>query len=278
MARRLGIDWELADSDEMIAQCKALHANAFAKSVRKKGTKYLQQISIELLRDFQLNKSSEDIRESSVLILSGLNFDSYQAGLYLCWLSPVTTEIAEVYQSTHSSEGSSKVLFHSACRDEASRFSNRKEPFNICLSRFIIEILGWDDEYFSQTRQFIEDNIKDSDCQRIEMLKTLLKGWHGSDEVCIIIDRLDWIAPLDGDGDEETDEDEVSDLLETILEVVSTASCKIRLVVTVDASGWPQVRKDADLKQRWNVWKTRNGLQPYTLSCKIKWQQPELLN
>ena len=275
MATRLGIGRGLADFDEMIAQCKALHANAFAKAVRKKGTRQLQQISLELLSNFDLYKSSKDINESSVLILSGSNFDLYQAGLYLCWLSPVTTEIAEVYRSRHRSEGPSRVLFHSACRNEESRFSNRKEPFNVCLSRFIIEILRWDDEYFSRSRQIIEDNIKDSDCQRVETLKALLKGWQGSDEVCIIIDRLDRIAPLD--GGKETDE-EVSDLLETILEVVSTASCKIRLVVTVDASGWPQVKKDADLEERWNVWKNRNNLQPYTLSCKIDWRQSELLN
>lgn len=142
------------------------------------------------------------------------------------------------------------------------------------FSRLIIQVLLWDDEYFSQNRQSIEDDIRDSGRQRIETLQTLLRGWHGSDEVCIVIDRLDRIAPLDGDRD--SDEDSVSDLLETILEVVSTASCKIRLVVTVDASGWPQVRKDADLEERWNIWKRRINLKQYSPAYKVNWQQPEI--
>ncbi|KAL9600470.1 MAG: hypothetical protein Q9179_003193 [Wetmoreana sp. 5 TL-2023] len=274
MTRELGISQELADPDRMIAQCKRLHANAFEKAVRRKGTKQLQQISLGLLKDLYLYKPSEETTESSALVLSGSNYDLYETGRYLCWLSPVTTEIAELYQSRQESGSTSKVLFHSPCRDEASRFGTRKEPFNVCLSRFIIQILLWDDKYFSQNRQKIEDDIRHGNLQRIKTLQTLLEGWHGSDEVCVIIDRLDGIAPLDGDSD--TDEDEVSGLLEAILEVVSAASCKIRLIVTVDASGWPQVRKDADLEGRWNIWKRRINLQRYSPLFKIDWQQPEI--
>ncbi|KAL8719984.1 MAG: hypothetical protein Q9181_007983 [Wetmoreana brouardii] len=274
MARELDISLELADPGRMIAQCKALHANAFEKAVRRKGTKQLQQISLGVLKDLHLYNPSGKPTESSVLVLTGLNYDLYETGRDLCWLSPVTTEIAELYQKGQGSESMSKVLFHSPCRDQASRRSTKKEPFNDCLSRFIIQILRWDDKYFSQNRQSIEDDIKHSKLQRIKTLQTLLEGWHGSDEVCIIIDRLDGIAPLDGDRD--SDEDEVSGLLETILEVVSTASCKIRLIVTVDSSGWPQVRKDADLEERWNIWKKRNNLQRFSPLFKVDWQQPEI--
>lgn len=258
----------------MITQCKELHANAFSQSVRKKGaTKQLQQISIGLLKDLHIYERSGKMTESSVLVLSGKNFDPYETGRFLCWLSPVTTEFAEMYRSTETSERKCRVLFHSACSNEASRFSNRKEPFDICLSRFIIQILMWDEEYFSQNRQNIEYDIKNSDHPKAQTLQNLLRGWHGSDEVCVIIDRLDHIAP---DCDRGSDEDDVSDLLETILEIVSTASCKIRLVVTVDASGWPQVRKDADMEARWNVWRRRIDLQRFTPFFRIDWQQPEV--
>ncbi|KAL8732267.1 MAG: hypothetical protein Q9166_002839 [cf. Caloplaca sp. 2 TL-2023] len=276
MASELGISWELADPDRMIAQCKALHANAFARAVRKKGTIQLQQISLGLLKDLHLYKTSEETTESSALILTGSNFGLYETGLYLCWLSPVTTEIAEVYRSRPRSDVTSRVLFHSACRDEASRIGNRKESFNICLSRFIIQLLLWNDEYFAQNRQMIEDDISNSNRQRTEMLQTLLQGWHGSDEVCIFIDRLDRIAPQDDDSDSDEDEDKVSDLLETILEVVSAASCKIRLIVTIDVSGWPQVRNDADLEERWKIWKRRINLQRYSPFYKVDWQQSEI--
>ena len=63
----------------------------------------------------------------------------------------------------------------------------------------------------------MEDHIRYNDSQKVETLQTLLKGWRGSDEVCIIIDRLHGIAS--SDGGRVSDEDEVSDFLETILEV-----------------------------------------------------------
>lgn len=258
----------------MIDQCKELHANAFAKAIRRKGTTQLQQISIGLLRDFQLYEPSPKTSRSSLLVLSGLNFDRYDTGDYLCWLSPITTEIAEEYPRNQRSEGKCRLLFHSACSDQKSRFSAKKEPVDVCLSRFIIQFLRSDDDFFLKHRQSIEDDIKASSRHRSDTLQLLLEGCHRTDEVCIIIDRLDHIAPMSDDGD--SDEDYVSDLLESILKIVSTASCKIRLVVTVDASKWPRVRKDSDFETKWKIWRRRNTLEHFAPLFKIDWHQPEL--
>ena len=274
MATELGISWDIVDSDSMMAKCRALHANAFAESVRRKATKQLQQISLDLLKDHHLYISSEETTQSSAIVLSGLNFDGYDTGRDLCWLSPVTTEIAELYRSRQRSGDTSRLLFHSACRDEASKRSHRKEPFNICLSRFILQILLWDDDYFSRNRQKIKHDIRRSVRSKKEVLQDLLRGWTGSGEVCIVIDRLDRIAPPDDNSN--TGGDEVTDLLETILEVVSTAFCKIRLVITIDTSGWINVRKDAHLEESWNIWKKRINLQRYSPFYKIDWQQREI--
>ncbi len=259
----------------MIDQCKALHANAFAEAVRRKGTKKLQQISIGLLKDFHLYENSPKSTESSVLVLSGLNFDSYATGDRLCWLSPVTTEIAEKYRSIQQSEGKCRLLFHSACSDQKSRFRDQKEPIDTCLSRFILQLLQSDDDFFSKHRQIVEDDIKDSNRPRSETLQLLLEGCPRADEVCIIIDRLDHMAPT-SDDDTDSDEDYVSDLLRSILEVVSTASCKIKLIVTIDASKWPLVRKDSDFESKWKIWKRDNKLGKFSALFKIDWQQPEL--
>lgn len=259
----------------MIDQCKALHVNAFAEAVRRKGPKKLQQISIGLLKDFHLYEHSPKSTQSSVLVLSGLNFDSYTTGDRLCWLSPVTTEIAEKYQLDQRSGGKSRLLFHSACSDQKSRFSEQKEPVDLCLSRFILQLLLSDDDFFSRHRQSVEDDIKDSSRHRSDTLQLLLEGCHRTDEVCIIIDRLDHMAPI-SDDDTDSDEDYVSDLLRSILEVVSTASCKIRLIVTIDASKWPRVRKDSDFETKWKIWKRSNKLGQFSALFKIDWQQPEL--
>ncbi|KAL8949005.1 MAG: hypothetical protein Q9222_004845 [Ikaeria aurantiellina] len=274
ISRELGISRELADADRMIAQCKALHAHAFAEAYRKKRSKQLQQISINVLKDKGLCTTLEQSAPSAVLVLSGSNYDIYDSGAGLCWLSPITTEIAESYQAGQSSQGTSKILFHSACADRASRFSNEKEPFDLCLSRFILQILLWDDGYFSQTRQTVEDDIRDNNCHRLETLQSLLKGWTRSDEICIIIDRLDCIA-LHDNGRNSSD-DEISELLETVLNIVSAASCNIKLVVTVDTKGWPLMRENADLDRRWKIWKQRIDLQRYSLLRKVCWHQPEL--
>ena len=275
IARGLGIDSKIADPDQMIEQCKALHDNAFGMAVRRKGgTKILQQINRSLLKDFQLDNPSENAGDSSVLVLSGNNYDAYDSGHYLCWLSPITTELAEMHRSRQKSGDTNRVLFYSACRDLASRVSKTKEPFSVCLSHLVLQTLLWDDDWFSQCRQTVEDDLRDSNHKRTKTLKTLLAGSHGSREICIIIDRLDRIAPLADDND--LDDDEVSDLIESILEIISTASCKVRLVITVDTCGWPKVRDDADLEARWKIWKRRIKLEGYSLSYKIDWQQPEL--
>ena len=274
MERQLGLNKEQSNPNIMIRQCRKLHKDAFTKAIRKKGAKQLQQISLGLLEDFHLYDSSDRTAASSVLVLTGSNFDFYESGDHLCWLSPVTTEIAEIYLSKMREEDKSRFLYHSACSDDGSRFRNRKEPFDVCLSQFIMQVLRWGDEYFSEYRQIVEDDIRDNNRQRSETLASLLEGLHGLDEVGIIIDRLDRIAPPDGGG--ASDDDEVSDLLERILEIVSTASCKIKLIVTVDASGWPQVRKDADLEERWKIWKRRINLQKFSPYYKVDWQQPEL--
>ncbi|KAL8709242.1 MAG: hypothetical protein Q9220_005985 [cf. Caloplaca sp. 1 TL-2023] len=274
IARNFGISRELADADRMIKQCKALHANAFAEAPRRKRSKRLQQISLDLLKDGHASLSSGQNAGSSALVLSGLNYDMYDSGYGLCWLSPITTEIAELYQSKQQPEGMGKLLFHSACKDESSRFSTQKEPFDLLLSLFIIQVLLWNNDYFSKHRQFVEDNLKGDTQSKIRMLQTLLKGWTHPDGICIIVDRLDRIAFPD--DDDELSRDGVTDLLETILETVSAASCNVKLVVTVKSSAWPCVTKTADLEERWKIWSRRIDLQRYSLSCKVHWNQPEI--
>lgn len=218
--------------------------------------------------------------ESTVLVLSGLNYDCYDTGDHLCWLSPVTTQIAEKCQINQRSEGKCRLLFHSACTDQKSQYREKKEPIDVCLSRLIIQLLRSDDDFFLKHRQTIEDDIKDSSRHRSETMQLLLEGCHPTDEVYIIIDRLDHIAPIPDDSDSDDgdseDEDHVSDVLETLLKVVSTASCKIRLVVTIDASKWPRVRRNSDFETKWKIWKRRNTLKNFSPLFKIDWQQREL--
>ena len=89
------------------------------------------------------------------------------------------------------------------------------------------------------------------------------------------MDRLDRMAPIPDDESDESDEDEV-DVLESILNIVSTASCKIRLVVTIDASQWSRVRTDSEFESKWKIWQRNCALDTFSPLFKINWQQPEL--
>ncbi|KAL8874847.1 MAG: hypothetical protein Q9198_006716, partial [Flavoplaca austrocitrina] len=273
IAALLGSSMKLSDTGTMVDQCKILHDSAFTKSVRRRAAKQLQQISIGLLRDFKLYEPPQRTKNSSVLVLSGLNFDGYDTGKRLCWLSPAATEIAEEYRRNRRSAGSCRLLFHSTCYDEESRFGKKKEAIDVCLSRFIVQLLLSDDDFFTKHRQSLEDEIRNSSRHKSETMQLLLEKCPSTDEVCIIVDRLDRIAPV---PDEESDEDDVSDVLESILNIVSTASCKIRLVVTIDASQWPRVRTDSEFESKWKIWERNYALDNLYPLFKINWRQPEL--
>ncbi|KAL9629702.1 MAG: hypothetical protein Q9204_005127, partial [Flavoplaca sp. TL-2023a] len=261
IAALLGSSMKLSDIGTMVDQCKILHASAFT--------------NIGLLRDFKLYEPPPRTKNSSVLILSGLNFDGYDTGKRLCWLSPVATEIAEEYRRNRIPAGSCRLLFHSACYDEESRFSKKKEAIDVCLSRFIVQLLLSDDDFFTKHRQSLEDDIRNSSRRRSETMQFLLEKCPSTDEVCIIVDRLDRIAPVPDDESDESDEDDVSDVLESILNIVSTAPCKIRLVVTIDASQWSKVRTDSEFESKWKIWERNHTLDNFSPLFKINWRQPE---
>ena len=255
------------DPDKVTAKCKKLHTDAFATSVRLKASKKLQQISLELIRDSNFYKEWNEATESSVLILSGSNFDLYETGLHLCWLSPITTELAEPLLAT------SKVLFFSACQDEASRRSTKKGLLADCFSNFILQMLHWDTDYVDRNLQSVSDDMSDSVPPRKDTLKRLLEACNCFDQVYIIIDRLDRITAPDDDDDPY--EDSVGKVLEAILETVCAASCKVRLMITIHADRWHGVDNDADMDSRWKIWKGQLPLERYSMFCKIGWKQLE---
>ena len=210
-----------------------------------------------------------------MLILSGYNFDMYETGLYLCWLSPFTTSVADMYLSNQVPGSRNRVLFFSACRDEASRFERRNELPNLnqLLVSLILQMLHWDD-FLEENGHFVEGNISGSIRKRMEILKDLLGACKPSDELYIIIDRIDGIRPSD-DDDESCDS--VSRNLTLILEIVDAASCTVRMLVVADASGWSKVKTDTDMEGSWKNWKRQIGLKNFSMACKVGWNQAEII-
>ena len=241
-----------------------------------KRNKTLQQISLEYVKDFGFYKPWYEATKSSVLILSGSNFDGYDSGHHLCWLSPITTEFAETQLSSQVPGKKSQLLFFSACQDEASRYGKRKGRLDDCFSHFISQMLHWDIAFVDKCRQSVEDDVKDMTRRKKDTLKRFLEACIHFDQVYIIIDRLDCFAPLD--NDDESDKETVSGTLEAVLDSVGTASCNVKLMITIDAAQWPDVRTDAQMERRWKIWKRQLELKHHSMFCKIGWTQPELEN
>ena len=251
-----------------------LHANAFAEAVRRRSNKKLQQISIELVEELGLYQPWNQATGSSVLILSGYNFDMYETGLYLCWLSPFTTTLADIHLSNQFPGSKNRVLFFSAYRDEASRFQKRTElpDLDQLLNSLILQMLHWDN-FLEEHGHLVEGNMNVGIRERIEMLKDLLGVCKSSDKLYLIIDRIDGIRAPD---DDESCEDSVSRNLGLILEIIDTASCTVRMVVVADASGWSKVRTETDMEGRWKIWKRQIGLSKFSMVCKVGWNQAEI--
>ena len=253
-----------------------LHANAFAEAVRRKKNKKLQQINIELVEELGLYQPWDQATGSSVLILTGYNFDMYETGLYLCWLSPFTTTVADMHRSNQVPGSRTRVLFFSACRDEASRFKKKSELPNLdqLLVSLILQMLHWDD-FLEENGHLVEGNESGGVRKRIEILKDLLGACKPSDELYIVLDRIDGIRA--SNDDDQSCEDSVSRNLELILEIANAASCTVRMVVVADASGWSKVSTDTDMEGRWKIWKRQIGLQKFSMVCKVGWDQAEII-
>lgn len=51
-------------------------------------------MKLELLQDLDLHHPWSEAEQSSILVLSGLNYHAYKSGLYLSGLSPLATDLA----------------------------------------------------------------------------------------------------------------------------------------------------------------------------------------
>ena len=116
--------------------------------------------------------------------------------------------------------------------------------------------------------------MKEGARRRKDTLRRLLGACKCSDEVYIIIDRLDRIAPLEDEDD--SDEDDVSSTLEAVLDTVSAASCTVKVLITIHADRWSRVKNDEDMEKRWKIWRRQfPNLERCSMSCKIGWRQSE---
>ena len=191
---------------------------------------------------------------SSLLLLTGENFDNYEKGSGLCWLSSATLDLVEHLLKD------SQVLFYSGCRDEGSRWAEVKETIANIFASFVFQILKWDEEFFLEYFKTVEQRLnnpgwKSTELEerlrsRTDLVVFLLNSWTKSKRIYFVIDRIDKF----GHGPDDTPED----LIEEILQVVGGINHEVKVFIV--ASSLICLGTDDKINMQRTIWHAKPGL------------------
>lgn len=246
---------ENLEQEKILQACQNLYADAFAVSVRR-GSKgiLLQQADVHLLRQDDYFDRWHDDPQSSLLLLTGENFDNYNKGSGLCWLSCATLSVVKHLPID------SQVLFYSGCRDEDSRWPSQKETIGNIFTSFVFQILQWDKAFFLEHYKTVEQTLKRPTWrsterevklqQRIDLMISLLDSWTRSKRIYMVIDRIDKF--------EHEPEDTPEDLIEEILAAVGKMNREVKVFIV--GSSLTCLNSDEKLNTQRRIWHRKSDL------------------
>jgi hypothetical protein len=268
----------------LIAGQKSLLAGAFGVSPRhhSKKSRRLQEANLQILKTLGCFQEWMEETGPSILLLSGRNFDDYEAGRDLCWLSPVAAELAEYLQDSKGEDQKRCTLFYPVQKVHQRRSTIRaSETLDKCLSNLILQILSWDTLLVNTEREFIESTMKDekwktdSTGEKKKILTRLLDACQCLDQVVLIIDRLDCMAKALGSVYEQRD---IPVVLRYILDLAAGTTCKMKLLIIIDSTYWGEVSSDEDASEKWTsgAWRDLCKLDRFNFHYKIDWHQEKI--
>jgi hypothetical protein len=255
ISENIGLRTEELEQKIIIKSCQSLYRDAFKVSARKRGKdKLLQQADVNLLRKEVLFDRWHDDPRSSLLLLTGENFDNYETGSGLCWLSSATLDLVEHLLKDW------QVLFYSGCRDEDSRWAEVKETIANIFTSFVFQILKWDEEFFMTHFKTVEQRLKNPSWKsteleeqlrnRTDLVIFLLNSWTKSERIYFVIDRIDKF----GHGPDDTPED----LIEEILRVVGRINHEVKVFIV--ASSLICLGTDDKINMQRTIWHAKPDL------------------
>lgn len=261
----LGAEEDAINTEQMITSCAQVCRDAFGLSPRFRGSKKLQTLGISGLEKQQPYLAWKNCNHSSLLLLSGENFDNYEAGEGLCWLSPAAFEVTTALIGLKS-----RLAFYSTRRSPGHRYIATKESKEKLIAAIILQILHWDSGLFGtmydgvkRTAQGLTAKENPFEEQKLLLIR-ILNQWTNPGHVYIIMDRID--------GFEDSP---VLDVVEALLDVIQEARIIVKILAVAHSAFWKRAEKQChDTDGR--LLSSGRRLKENQFLYKVCWKQEEI--
>ncbi|KAH9862851.1 hypothetical protein J1614_010944 [Plenodomus biglobosus] len=234
-----------------------LISGAFVKAPRKPGRKDKRLLELTFDGLLQLAEYTrwKDSSRSSLLVLSGSNYDDHHARNGLCWLSSAITEVAanldEKYTTVY-------------CPRRVDRYSSGSARRAILTA--IFQLMDMDMRLCGEMFDFIQSNAYNkvwSEAPINELIEHMRKVIERSsaEAIFLLFDRIDIL-----------DDASPKDFIIFLLRLVRLQEKVVKVLVTVDGAGWT---RDEALLASNNGEALRDDLSEDQLILKLQWAQTE---
>ncbi|KAL6721021.1 hypothetical protein ACLMJK_000121 [Lecanora helva] len=274
LRENLQIDNALSSPASVIEACSTVYSPGLFGSTSRRGRTYvLQECDRHLLSASGLLEPFQSLQKSSLLLMSGINHQFFPYYNTLCWLSPVTVDLAR------SARGS--LAFYSTQYAGGTDSLSSRHTLPTLFNSIIYQLLTWNEDFSRQWRGTVERAVAaetwktDLMSAQKNLLLVLLNAWADrNDDVSeapttIIIDRPDaFCIESTADGTRKWPiVDELLDVVETLLEIVTEAKVVVKVLVVMNTASSEGFRA-----QTWE-WDRLEKQWGQTLLSKRKWEQ-----
>ncbi|ORY14029.1 hypothetical protein BCR34DRAFT_599445 [Clohesyomyces aquaticus] len=228
---------------------------SFSKSPRRAGKKDKVLMELNLIKLLQLPefKRWQNGPRSSLLVLSGSNYDDHYSRTRLCWLSSAIIEVASNIAPNHGRA----VYSPRRVLPPTSTESPQK-----ALSTAVIQLLEADMALCDEVVDMINCSAGVSIKEQIKNLEIIMEHSSAS-TIYLLFDRIDLfdkhgVSPVD--------------FIISLLRVIKVQGKVVKVLVTAEGVRW---KKDEELLASNNGKALRDGLEDEQLILKLQWMQPE---
>ena len=280
-----------ASQANIVDACSNIYTpEIFTRISRHGRTILLQEANSALLSEAGLLDQFQSPSQSSLLLLSGTNYHSLPNTNGLCWLSPLTIELAK--RATGPSAFYS--TYHAGHIDSVKQ----RCPLTSLIDAVIYQLLVWDEDVARKccgvvkraacADAWLKEPIEARRGLVLELLNALAElpdvenqsnNLRDAKATTIVIDRLDAVSvqPERGGKRERPSGDELLEFVEFLLNIIGEAKGTVKAVVTMHSAfteesrpdmrySWGRLQKDWD--KRWK----KDRKSPLLL-CKHEWEQ-----
>ena len=230
-----------------------LLSGVFAKAPRKPGRKdlYLRELTFDgllQLAEYQKWKSSS---RSSLLVLSGSNYDTHHLRTGLCWLSPAITEVASNLDQRYT------AVYCPRRVDRYSTGTARK-----AILTMILQLMDADMGLCGEIFDFVDGSWLEASIDELMEHMRKVIDCSSAETITLLFDRIDAL-----------DDASPKEFIIQLLKLIRPQKKVVKILVTVDGAGW--MRDEALLASN-NGEAFRDELREDQLILKLQWAQTEV--